>query len=77
MPAYLLQWRMIQAAKSAGCMSYDFLGIAPPGELDHPLVGVSDFKHKFGGQIVALPAKKMRVFRSSQYYLLRILRKMR
>jgi peptidoglycan pentaglycine glycine transferase (the first glycine) len=77
MPAYLLQWRMIQAAKSAGCTQYDFLGIAPPGSEDHPLAGVSDFKHKFGGQIGVLPAKKISVHRSPQYYLLRMLRKMR
>ncbi len=47
MPAYLLQWYMIEQSARAGCEIYDFLGIAPPDASDHSLSGVSEFKHKF------------------------------
>ena len=55
MGAYLLQWEMIQEAKRRGCNTYDFLGIAPEGSVGHHLEGVTDFKKKFGGQIVVWP----------------------
>ncbi len=50
MAPYLVQWHAIQEAKKRGCKSYDFLGIAPENEKNHPWVGVTDFKLKFGGQ---------------------------
>jgi peptidoglycan pentaglycine glycine transferase (the first glycine) len=46
----LLQWHMIQEAKERGCLSYDFLGIAPIDEPDHAYAGISQFKHGFGGE---------------------------
>lgn len=48
MAPYLLQWEAIREAKSRGCIIYDFLGIAPPDDMEHPLMGVSSFKEKFG-----------------------------
>lgn len=50
MAPYLLQWEMIQYAKKKHCHTYDFLGIAPEGQLNHPYMGISEFKWKFGGQ---------------------------
>lgn len=52
MPAYLLQWTAIQDAKFAGCMQYDFYGIPPCDDPDHPMHGLYRFKTGFGGQIV-------------------------
>lgn len=50
MPTYLLQWEAICEAKRQGCKVYDFWGVAPLEDRNHPWVGVSRFKRGFGGQ---------------------------
>ena len=52
MPAYALQWAAIQAAKAAGCREYDFFGIPPSDDPQHPMAGLYRFKTGFGGSIV-------------------------
>ncbi len=52
MPAYLLQWQAIQDAKNHGCQSYDFYGIPPTDDENHPMHGLYRFKTGFGGEIV-------------------------
>jgi len=55
MPNYLLQWRMIQWAKSQGCEVYDFRGVSPERDgipLDDHLAGLNRFKSGFGAQYV-------------------------
>lgn len=54
--SYLLQWHAIKEAKSRGCKSYNFWGIAPDINKDseaqkstHPWAGLSLFKMGFGG----------------------------
>lgn len=54
--SYLLQWQAIKEAKSRGCRTYNFWGIAPniKTETDaqksrHPWAGLSLFKMGFGG----------------------------
>ncbi len=61
MPAYALQWEMITEGKRRGCVTYDFLGIAPEGSTNHPLEGVTDFKLKFGGEPRQWPESRMSV----------------
>lgn len=51
MPAYGLQWSAIQAAKSEGCVDYDFFGIPPDEDPNHPMAGLYFFKTGFGGKI--------------------------
>jgi lipid II:glycine glycyltransferase (peptidoglycan interpeptide bridge formation enzyme) len=51
MPAYALQWSAIRAAREAGCVSYDFYGIPPVDDPDHPMSGLYRFKTGFGGQV--------------------------
>lgn len=63
MAPYALQWAAIQKAKLAGCETYDLLGIAPPGSEGHPWQGITSFKEKFGGQVVAYPPEQMTVFK--------------
>ncbi|HZK19204.1 MAG TPA: peptidoglycan bridge formation glycyltransferase FemA/FemB family protein, partial [Treponemataceae bacterium] len=50
MPAYLLQWTAIQDAKQFDCISYDFYGIPPTNNKDHPMHGLWRFKTGFGGK---------------------------
>mgnify|MGYP001359780522 CR=1 FL=1 len=52
MPAYALQWAAIKAARDAGCSEYDFYGIPPTDDPDHPMAGLYRFKTGFGGKIV-------------------------
>lgn len=49
MPAYALQWEAIRRAKSAGCRQYDFFGIPPSDDPEHPMHGLYRFKTGFGG----------------------------
>ena len=46
---YLLQWSMIKEAKLQGCKTYDFTGITPVDEPNHPYKGITQFKTRFGG----------------------------
>jgi lipid II:glycine glycyltransferase (peptidoglycan interpeptide bridge formation enzyme) len=46
-----LQWEAIKAAKTAGCRTYDFYGIPPVEDPDHPMAGLYRFKTGFGGQL--------------------------
>ena len=52
MPAYLLQWQAIQDAQKYGCPSYDFYGIPPTDDSNHPMHGLYRFKTGFGGAVI-------------------------
>jgi peptidoglycan pentaglycine glycine transferase (the first glycine) len=47
--SYLVQWHAIQEAKRRGCRYYNFWGIAPEDQPQHPWAGLSLFKRGFGG----------------------------
>nr|MCR5288748.1 peptidoglycan bridge formation glycyltransferase FemA/FemB family protein [Treponema sp.] len=55
MPAYLLQWTAIQDAKKHGCPVYDFYGIPPTDDENHPMHGLYLFKTGFGGKEIHRP----------------------
>lgn len=50
MPTYLLQWRAIEEAKKNKCEVYDFYGIPPFADDNHPMHGLYLFKTGFGGK---------------------------
>ena len=47
--SYLLQWEAIKEAKRRGCKIYNFWGIAPDNNKNHPWAGLTLFKMGFGG----------------------------
>lgn len=47
--SYLMQWEAIKEAKNRGCNKYNFWGIAPNNNKNHPWAGLSLFKRGFGG----------------------------
>lgn len=71
MAPYLLQWEMIQYAKQKQCRTYDFLGIAPEGQDNHPYAGISEFKWKFGGSRKTYDQGKELILRPWLYRLYR------
>jgi|CXWL01.1.fsa_nt_gi lipid II:glycine glycyltransferase (peptidoglycan interpeptide bridge formation enzyme) len=76
MAPYLLQWEAIKLCKNLGCTHYDLLGIAPinaPG--NHPWLGISDFKAKFGGSVVTYPPEQEMVLRPVMKRLLKLKRR--
>jgi lipid II:glycine glycyltransferase (peptidoglycan interpeptide bridge formation enzyme) len=53
MPNHLMQWRLIQWAKAAGCRWYDFRGVSPKtGAGDSHLDGLNRFKEGFSPRFV-------------------------
>ncbi|MBN1700102.1 MAG: peptidoglycan bridge formation glycyltransferase FemA/FemB family protein [Spirochaetales bacterium] len=77
MPNHLLQWRGMQISKQAGCTSYDFFGIPPADEPDHPLHGLYRFKTGFGGKFVNRYGAHDLIIRSFLYRIYRIAEKTR
>ncbi len=49
MAPYLLHHQIMNEVREAGCQWYDFWGVAPLDQSDHPWAGISAFKRKFGG----------------------------
>jgi lipid II:glycine glycyltransferase (peptidoglycan interpeptide bridge formation enzyme) len=54
MAPYLLHFEIMRRAKAMGHEWYDFWGIAPASDPDHPWQNISVFKRKFGGQELKL-----------------------
>jgi lipid II:glycine glycyltransferase (peptidoglycan interpeptide bridge formation enzyme) len=48
MAPQLLHWRLIQDASRRGFKHYDFWGVAPSDEPEHPWAGITRFKMGFG-----------------------------
>ncbi|MET6998746.1 lipid II:glycine glycyltransferase FemX [Chitinophaga defluvii] len=51
MATYALQWEAITTAQMKGCTEYDFFGVAPRPDQNHPLYGLYKFKTGFGGEL--------------------------
>ncbi|MBI5413514.1 peptidoglycan bridge formation glycyltransferase FemA/FemB family protein [Candidatus Peregrinibacteria bacterium] len=75
MAPYLLQWEAILEAKKRDLKFYDFLGIAPADDSNHPWKGVTEFKKKFGGKEIKYPPAFDIVYKKTLYGLLRLPRR--
>ncbi len=73
----LLQWEAILEAKKAGKTIYDFFGIAPENQKNHPWQGVSQFKRKFGGIEIAYVPQFEIIFSKFWYFLFNLAKKIR
>lgn len=72
MAPYLLQWEMIKAGKSRGCVYYDLYGIS---EVKWP--GVTRFKKGFGGEEIDFAGTYDLVFSALWYNVYMLIRKIR
>ena len=72
MAPYLIQWHAIKEAKERGCKYYDFLGIAPEHAKNHPWKGVTEFKKKFGGEVVNYPKAREIIIRPVWYWVYKL-----
>ena len=70
MAPYLIQHQAIKDAKQRKLKIYDFLGISPYSP--HPLDKVSEFKRKFGGQIVHYQQNQIIIHKPILFGLLKI-----
>lgn len=52
MAPYVLHWEAMRAAKGRALGAYDFWGIAPDDDSEHPWAGITRFKRGFGGRRV-------------------------
>ena len=69
MPAYLLQWNAIQDARQYGCLTYDFYGMPPTDDENHPMHGLYLFKTGFGGKNIHRPGSFDAVLNKTDYRL--------
>jgi len=77
MAPYKLHWEIIKEAKRRGLTKYDFFGIAPQNQPNHPWAGVTRFKQQFGGEEVELLGSWDLIFKPTEYQLFKVLEKMR
>jgi lipid II:glycine glycyltransferase (peptidoglycan interpeptide bridge formation enzyme) len=81
MGSHLLQWNVIQDAKSKGLKYYDFYGVNPEDE-EHAAYkeswkGISRFKQGFGGELICYPHSFDLIYKNGWYTLYKLLRKFR
>ena len=72
MAPYLLQWHAILDAKNQGFQTYDFLGVSNPNNPKDTLIGVTNFKSKFGGQTIQFQPAQIIIHNYPLYLILKI-----
>ena len=75
MAPHLLQWAGIKMAKELGLKYYDFWGIAPKDEPNHPWAGITRFKLGFGGEEINYVRARETAFAKRWYSLARVAKK--
>ena len=72
MAPHLLQWTAIKIAKKLGFKQYDFWGIAPNDQPNHPWSGITRFKKGFGGKEINYVPVREFVYQPFWYHLMKI-----
>lgn len=76
MASHLLYWETIKRAKTKGCATFDFYGIAPENANDtHPWAGVTRMKIGFGGQRVSYMGAYDLVLKPFWYMVMNLVKK--
>ncbi|MCX6785841.1 MAG: peptidoglycan bridge formation glycyltransferase FemA/FemB family protein [Candidatus Komeilibacteria bacterium] len=71
----LLQWALIKEAKNRSFKYYDFHGVAPDDNSQHPWAGVTRFKNGFGGEIANYSGTYDFIYEPGWYKIYQWLRK--
>ncbi len=69
MAAYLLQWTAMKDAQTFGSRTYDFYGMPPTDDHNHPMHGLYLFKTGFGGQNTHRPGSFDVILNKGDYTL--------
>jgi lipid II:glycine glycyltransferase (peptidoglycan interpeptide bridge formation enzyme) len=75
MAPYLLHWFLIKDAIEQGMKMYDWWGIAPTNQPDHPWAGVTRFKKSFPGREISYPGTYDLVKRPGWYKVYQLARR--
>jgi hypothetical protein len=68
--SYALLWELIDWGRERSAPWFDFGGVTPEADTQHPLAGISSFKRKFGGRDSAVAAEFSLVTNPMQHRLL-------
>jgi lipid II:glycine glycyltransferase (peptidoglycan interpeptide bridge formation enzyme) len=77
MAPYVLHWEAMRVARYLGVKSYDFGGVAPADDPNHPWAGISRFKRGFGGSEITSPGAFDLVFSPLWYNVYKNVRLLR
>ncbi|MBI2415824.1 MAG: peptidoglycan bridge formation glycyltransferase FemA/FemB family protein [Candidatus Kerfeldbacteria bacterium] len=76
MAPHLLHWQAMQDARQRGLRYYDFFGIAPASQPNHPWAGISRFKQGFGGAARQYDGTYELVFQPTWYSAYRLVKRL-
>jgi len=77
MAPYLLHWKIMLDAKEKGIEEYNFLGVAPTEDPNHPWAGITRFKKQFGGSQEDIMGSYDLILKPLEYQLFKIAERLR
>ncbi len=77
MAPYLLHWFLLKDATLQGMTQYDWWGVAPADQPNHPWAGISRFKRSFPGREVSYPGTYDLVKKPGWYTVYQLVRQLR
>lgn len=77
MAPYLLHWKIMLDAKEKGIEKYNFLGISPNEDPNHPWAGITRFKKQFGGEQRDIAGSYDLVLKPIEYQVFKMAEKLR